>query len=132
MKFIEYKTAQALKEQGFVLDDNEILAKYDSDGEFYSLIGKVEPKKLKNAIIAPTTDQVLDWLRKIKHIDTEIIPKSFIRCPSVNLWKTSYVIKIHGDGWSIFLNNDELDWDNYDLAANAGIKYLVEHQKYLR
>jgi len=67
--FITFEIAKKLKEKGFTLSKNEIIAKFNSDGVWHSQLYCNYYETMDNEeVISPTISQVLKWLRVEKNI----------------------------------------------------------------
>ena len=80
MRFVKFETAKKLKEKGFSIPTNEIIAMYNKNGTFHSLTTSAEYYTTesgytyrqyydfddfnKHDYVCPTTSQVVEWLRK--------------------------------------------------------------------
>lgn len=119
--FVSFKIAKKLKEQGFTLLISEIYGKFDSDGVFHSQLyyNYYETMDL-DEIIAPTTSQVLKWLREEKgviclpHID-----------PFREKWFFYVTILPQASDFPEYMSS--INYNNYESAALAGIEYILDN-----
>lgn len=129
--FVPFEIAKKLKEKGFpqhITDEAYIVDNY---GEDECDIGERLPIPLipdyMDDVAAPTISQVLKWLREEKKISIEV----GIHC------SLKWMCSIYGfsDGLTDFTqyNNDGIDdtvyilYDSYELAAIAGIEYVLDN-----
>lgn len=137
MKKVDFETTKKLFALGFKIHIDEILGFYiiDNDAVYHysnigkKLIGYLENPKLEK-IPAPTTDQVINWLREKHYIDVVISPYSSVRYKDV--YKADYTIKIYGDDWSALLTNNDKKYQSYEEAQIAAINWIIEHYNKLR
>jgi hypothetical protein len=131
MKFIDKQLALKLKEKGF---DRPCFGWYNTDNEILKLhlcegttrLVLEHPLNCEYIIDAPTTDQVLEWLREEKDIDIVIYP---IDRNTIYMGGEKYILSIYFCGKRDYKihkdNNDKfVKWED---ACIAGIKYVVEH-----
>lgn len=131
MKFVSKALAIKLKEKGFdkpcfgwYNTDNEILKLHSCEGTARLVLE--HPLNCEYIIDAPTTDQVLEWLREEKKIIVTIGIYT-------NVVKSKYVIKIikiiDEDSLTEHFIKGRVEkfFNNYDDTILAGIEYVVEH-----
>lgn len=137
MKKVDFETTKKLFVLGFTIHLDEIMGFYVTDNNivsYYSnigqrLIGYLKDPKLEK-IPAPTTDQVINWLREKHFIEVVISPYSSVRYKDI--YKPNYTIKIYGDDWSVHLTNDDKKYQDYEEAQIAAINWIIEHYNKLR
>lgn len=132
MKKVDFETAKKLFDLGFTIRTSEIMGFYIVDNDVvyhYSNVGQTLTDYLKDParekIPAPTTDQVINWLREKHYIEVVISPYSSIRYKDV--YKPDYTIKIYGDDWSVLLTNDDKKYQDYKEAQIAAINWIIEN-----
>lgn len=133
--FVTYKLAVKLKEKGF---EEECLCHYIGEDLFYNIESPIANKQLwfchnkynniwhRDNYDAPTISQVLKWLRKEKkiHICIDIYDDGwFFDIASFYKEDTGvYEIKLPYKS-----SNVTPDYDSYEQAALAGIKYVLDN-----
>ena len=75
-------------------------------------------------IDAPTISQVLKWLREEKNIVFGISPMQEMDCDYLGWCATIY--KVDDDGYGLSWQ-EELYYGTYELAALAGIEYVLDN-----
>ena len=131
MKFVSKDLALKLKEKGFnrpcfgwYNPDNEELKLHLCEGT--SRLVLEHTLYCEYIIDAPTTDQVLEWLREEKDIDIVIYP---VDRNTIYMGGEKYILSICFCGKRIYEihkdNNDK--FVKYEDACIAGIEYIVEH-----
>lgn len=118
--YVSFETAKLLKEKGF---DEGCRAHYGSAGSFSYEKYEVEASgcEMHNAILAPTIQMAMKWLREKKGI--AVIPVlSSVLDKEKFLWKVEIVVAKHNDvysqGWV---------YENQEGACEAAIKYCLEN-----
>lgn len=132
MKKVDFETTKKLVDLGLTIHIDEIIGFYIIDNGiayYYSNVGQTLTDYLKDPvrekIPAPTTDQVINWLREKHYIEVVISPYSSIRYKDV--YKPDYTIKIYGDTWSANLTNDNKHYQDYKEAQIAAINWIIEN-----
>lgn len=132
MKKVDFETTKKLFDLGFTIRTSEIMCFYIIDNDVvyhYSNVGQTLTDYLKDPvrekIPAPTTDQVINWLREKHYIEVVISPYSSVRYKDV--YKADYTIKLYGDTWSVNLTNDNKHYQNYEEAQIAAINWIIEN-----
>jgi len=115
-RFINKELAGKLKAKGFPMPTNIVYATYKQDDKLCPM--KIVGEAIVKEPIAPTIEQVLEWLRKEKRIFVEV-------CLLLGGW--SYVIKemapLKGYDWKIHAKYE----DSWEAAALSGIEYTLEN-----
>jgi hypothetical protein len=130
MKFIDKQLALKLKEKGF---DRPCFGWYNTDNEILKLhlcegttrLVLEHPLNCEYIIDAPTTDQVLEWLREEKYINFGIFPYTYTAGVYYNLnliWKINPDIKFEVEEYIV-----NIPYKTYDDACIAGIEYVIEN-----
>ena len=132
MELVTFEIAKKLKEKGF---DRPTLLLYNDDGIIPKLLPDVfEPSK-NNFYPAPNIYEVLDWLRNEKKIFIAInicycyesYEKPFPTNPKMEPILKGYYYGV----WDLGNLNDENgrseDFESYELAALAGIEYVLDN-----
>lgn len=125
--YVSFETAKLLKEKGFVCKKESITAMYGEDGEFYSL-STADPYHFnwgdfdENDYIVPTLQMAMKWLRKVHHL--EIYPFHEALQEFNNWW---FRIERHSKGCSLDEYESELEYNEYEDACEAAIKYCLEN-----
>jgi len=126
--FVPFELAVKLKEKGF---KEECLGCYINGDYFYNIHYPVSNHQMwfshnsydniwhRDIIDAPTISQVLKWLRKEKGLHIEILHIF----SEETLWNFEVV---HIGSYERLWNDSEL-FDNYEQAALAGIKYVLDN-----
>ena len=137
MKKVDFETTKKLFDLGFTMRTSEIMGFYIIDNGVvyhYSNVGQTLTEYLKDParekIPAPTTDQVINWLREKHYIEVMVYPYSSVRYKDI--YKPDYAIKIYGDDWSAHLTNDDKKYQSYEEAQIAAINWIIEHNDKLR
>lgn len=137
MKKVDFETTKKLFDLGFTLRTSEIMSFYIIDNGVvysYSNVGQTLTEYLKDParekIPAPTTDQVINWLREKHFIEVLVFPYSSVRYKDV--YRADYTVKLLGDTWSAHLTNDGKNYQNYEEAQIAAINWIIEHYNKLR
>lgn len=132
MKKVDFETTKKLFDLGFTIRTSEIMGFYIIDNDVvyhYSNAGQTLTDYLKDParkkIPAPTTDQVINWLREKHYIEIVISPYSSVRYKDV--YKADYTIKLYGDTWSANLTNDGKNYQDYKEAQIAAINWIIEN-----
>lgn len=145
MEIVPFEIAKKLKEKGF---REKCLLHYESTGGFYS--NSIDTYDRPNQeldysdflkcfnegnsiglIDAPTISQVLKWLRKEKKIylcPCVITDYEDDYQPHITFW--SFIVINIESGDSIYReyeHKDEKRFDSYELAALAGIEYVIDN-----
>ena len=116
--YVSFETAKLLKEKGF---DGGCRARYGSAGSFSYEKYEVEASgcEMHNAILAPTIQMAMKWLRKEYNIHIE--PRYF---PMPNIYR--YVI-IHSPFTIENIDSHPQYFNSYEEAVEAAIKYCLEN-----
>ena len=132
MKKVDFEITKKLFDLGFTIRTSEIMGFYIVDNGIvyhYSNVGQTLAEYLKDPsrekIPAPTTDQVINWLREKHYIEVVISPYSSVRYKDV--YKADYTIKLYGDDWSANLTNDNKHYQDYKEAQIAAINWIIEN-----
>ena len=137
MKFVSKDLALKLKEKGFdkpcfgYYGNDELIMNYTSihlpfGGNVYDTMFSFNGLRADDAVDAPTTEQVLEWLREEKDIDIVIYP---IDRNTIFMGGEKYILSIYFCGKRDYKihkdNNDKfVKWED---ACIAGINFVVEH-----
>ena len=137
--FVNFKISQKLKEKGFPQSPDyfNYSSYYDWDGlrKIHSLSNAsvwFDPNISKdNIYFAPIIYQVLNWLRKEKHIH---INTSVYKDESEDadgriieewcFWNWDIQNCNSGD---VLQDGDDIEYESYEQAAVAGIEYVIEN-----
>jgi hypothetical protein len=137
MKKVDFETTKKLFELGFTIHIDEILGFYiidNNDVQYFSNIGQKLPGYLTDPkfekIPAPTTDQVINWLREKHYIEVVISPYSSVQYKDT--YKVDYTVKLYGNDWSALLTNNDKKYQSYEEAQIAAINWIIEHYNKLR
>ena len=116
--YVSFETAKLLKEKGF---NEGCRAHYGTDGSFSYEKYEVEASgcEMHNAILAPTHQMVMKWLREEYNIHIE--PRYF---PTPNIYR--YVI-IRLPFTRENIDSHPQYFNSYEEAVEAGIKYCLEN-----
>lgn len=122
-EYVSFEVAKLLKEKGF---DESCDNSYTKDGEFVSnlLIGHTDGESIivSNQTIfpykAPTQQMAMRWLREEKHICIE--PYSYDHRFVCGFSKLPECV-------SIFCEQEYSEYDSYEEAVEAAIKYCLEN-----
>lgn len=120
--FVTYEIAKKLKEKGF---REKCLHHYNNNGILKENYSKCYCSAnnifTDNTVDAPTIDQVLKWLREEKNlfVDITLCAAGYYGYIYSTVFPKD---KDFSDGW-IF----EGKYDTYELAALAGIKYVLDN-----
>jgi hypothetical protein len=132
MKKVDFETTKKLFDLGFTIRTSEIMGFYIIDNDVvyhYSNVGQTLTDYLKDParekIPAPTTDQVINWLREKHFIEVLVFPYSSVRYKDV--YRADYTVKLLGDTWSAHLTNDDKNYQNYEEAQIAAINWIIEN-----
>lgn len=122
MKIVSFKMAKKLWWKKFNLPYDEIIGKYDSDGVYHSqLYYNFTETMDSEEIIAPTIEQVLEWLRVEKKLFIEIsmaFNKYYFEIYCTDNYDETY-------GNQINRKSNEIDYDSYEQTVIAGIEYVL-------
>ena len=119
MEIVPFEIAKKLKEKGF---REKVNAYYGKHENIFNIHPALDMNDADYRASAPTISQVLKWLRKEKNIHIMI-----------DLWPVGYSAHIYIEisewngsfDWKDFYN--DLDCcETYELAALAGIKYVID------
>ena len=125
--FIPYELAVKLKEKGFTCEYpfamygkyEQFCPLYSSDKYYFEIDYFVD----EHCCIAPTISQVLKWLREEKKLYIEIYMHH--NCYLWEIYNTKIYDDVDFDQKSE--KYSELEYETYELAAIAGIKYCLEN-----
>ena len=118
--YVSYETAKLLKDKGF---DEPCLMCYTSDKK---LGNYGHYKSYKNsdvfALTAPTIQKAMKWLREVHNIDIDVSIE-------YNNSKKVYYYSILKKTviWDIDCLHSETNFDSYEEACEASIKYCLEN-----
>lgn len=117
MYFIPKELADKLQKKSYPMPTNIVYATFKKDGKLcpMKIVGEVICKEP----IAPTIEQVLEWLRKEKGIFVEISP-AYI---DITFYASVYKRE---DGKHLRCNIS-LKYNSYEKAALAGIEYVLDN-----
>lgn len=118
--FVPFLLAKKLEEKGFQIEFKYALGYYDTRGQFMTA---ADHWFLEYWTIAPTISQVLKWLREEKKIHI-----------AIDLWLSGYAAMIYTGiskennnfNWKDFYN-DQNKYETNELAALAGVEYVVDN-----
>lgn len=121
MEFVNFKIAKKLKEKGFTLSKNEIIAKFNSDGVWHSQLYCNYYETMDNEeVISPTTSQVLKWLR---------VEKNIICLPHIDpieeKWFFYVTILPQASDFPEYMSS--IIYNTYEEAAFEGIEYVLDN-----
>jgi hypothetical protein len=121
MEFVNFKIAKKLKEKGFTLSKNEIIAKFNSDGVWHSQLYCNYYETMDNEeVISPTISQVLKWLR---------VEKNIICLPHIDpieeKWFFYVTILPQASDFPEYMSS--IIYNNYEDAALAGVEYVLDN-----
>lgn len=140
--FVPFELAIKLKEKGFdykcvayydVLDNVGILynTEYGCCCQFIDLLQSrntdatvSQPDDSEYCVDAPTIYQAIKWLRDEKKIVFGISPMQEMDCDYLGWCATIY--KVDDDGYGLSWQ-EELYYGTYELAALAGIEYVLDN-----
>ena len=116
--YVSFEVAKLLKEKGF---NEGCRAHYGTVGSFSYEKYEVEASgcEMHNAILAPTIQMAMKWLRKEYNIHIE--PRYF---PMPNIYR--YVI-IHSPFTIENIDSHPQYFNSYEEAVEAAIKYCLEN-----
>jgi hypothetical protein len=128
--YVSFEIAKLLKEKGF---DEGCRARYGTAGSFSYEKYEVEASgcEMHNAILAPTLQMAMKWLRIEHniHIEPHIVKTrySYGYMPNfIDLKKLKPYFPFDADGFD-FSNADKYVCITYDKACEVAIKYCLEH-----
>ena len=116
--YVSFETAKLLKEKGF---DEGCRARYGTAGSFSYEKYEIESGgcEMHNAILAPTLQMAMKWLRKVHNI--------FISITYENDGVFTANLKVPLKGVDCMIDNMHNCWLTYEEAAEASIKYCLEN-----
>ena len=130
--YVSFETAKLLKEKGFNRDTNRYYIEGSVDkNPYYSPIRQNHNKRITNnefdididitssRISAPTLQMAMKWLRETFEIHCQI------DCPIVAFNWVYGIRDLDKDEWVTLRNMG--DYDTYEEAAEAAIKYCLEN-----
>ena len=119
--YVSFEIAKLLKEKGF---DEGCRAHYGTAGSFSYEKYEVEASgcEIHNAILAPTLQMAMKWLRKKYNL--EIYPYHDMFQENNKWW---YGIEKFTKGCSNCQYEEEPIYSTYEEAAEAAIKYCLEN-----
>ena len=149
--FVPYELAVKLKEKRFTIPTKSIFGMYNEIGVFHTLTTSADYETCDSGFkcrcyynyddfdsrdfIAPTISQVLKWLREEKKIYVEPCiladADTDADCKVINeytFWSFSVTHIEIGD--MIYFEYERIDdkrFDSYELAALAGIEYVIDN-----
>lgn len=123
--YVSYETAKLLKEKGFEYDPDESYWLIDANNKMYwvSRIGAYDYvdvptesfQRPKNGYRLVTQAMAMKWLREVHNIALNV-------CYLLGIWSYSvYRTDVSSSGY-----NSE-DFDTYEEAAEAGIRFCLEN-----
>jgi len=132
--YVSFETAKLLKEKGF---DEGCRAHYGNAGSFSYEKYEVEASgcEIHNAILAPTLQMVMKWLRKVHKIGVFPSTYSFGVFPSTY----SFMVGENGSAKHVYgtaiinletyelMTPDMMPMPTYEEAAEVAIKYCLEN-----
>jgi len=128
MIFIPKELADKLQKKGYPMPTNIVYATYKQDGKLCPM--KIVGEAINVKPIAPTIEQVLEWMRRNHHLSIE--PYSCACGWRVTICKTGNVLEGYVSGGTCV--KDEVKGDNdggafnfYKQAAIAGIEYALNN-----
>lgn len=117
--YVSFETAKLLKEKGF---DECTICSFDKDGN---------PKDILRPFIEsdgdvrkPTLQMAMKWLREVHNYDVSICLDSYVE-PYDNQYYI--VIRRRKDEYEEISPCEQVYFDTYEEAAEAGIKYCLEN-----
>lgn len=125
MDFVDFNLAKKLEEKGFTC--KYPFAMYNEDGQFFPLYSSdryyfgIDDFDDED-YIAPTISQVLKWLREEKKLHIEIY--MYHNC---YLWEIYNTNIYEADFTQKSEKYSEIEYENYEQAALAGIEYVLEN-----
>jgi hypothetical protein len=118
--YVSFETAKLLKEKGF---DEGCRAHYGTAGSFSYEKYKVEASEceMHNAILAPTLQMAMKWLREVHNIVCNI------DIESRNFYYYSIFIIRSSIEAQYQLTSQKPYFETYEQACKAAIKYCLEN-----
>ena len=116
--YVSFEVAKLLKDKGF---DEGCRAHYGGDGSFSYEKYEVEASgcEMHNAILAPTLQMTMKWLREMYNIYIVITPSMFWGKYNVSIYKKGNIYPYGFDGDSLI--------SSYEKAVENAIKYCLEN-----
>ena len=131
--FITYEIAKKLKDKEF---KEECLCHYIGEDLVYNIESPIANNQLwfchnkhdniwhRDNVDAPTSSQVLKWLREEKNIVFGIAPMQEMDGDYLGWCIT--ILKVADDGYGLSFK-EELYYDSYESAVLAGIEYVLDN-----
>lgn len=119
--YVSFETAKLLKEKGF---NEGCRARYGSAGSFSYEKYEVEASgcEMHNAILAPTLQMAMKWLREVHNKHCIIDYKWDLK------WCYEVIDLVDTDDWSEpKKHKGGYNFKSYEQAAEAAIKYCLEN-----
>ena len=124
--YVSFETAKLLKEKGF---DEGVLFTINREG-FQQYPKNLEFEYLHNSEVsadeyaAPTLQMAMKWLREVHNYDVSICLDSYVE-PYDNQYYI--VIRRRKDKYENISPCEQVYFDTYEEAAEAGIKFCLEN-----
>ena len=128
--YVSFETAKFLKEKGF---DEPCHCFYEYKKRLYNDMDKYFPNGMKNSdhdkegnkgVSAPTQAMAMKWLREVHNLF--IFP--FPQINTNKFWTEIYQLSDNQEWKNIYCESIDLqDYPTYEQAAEAAIKYCLEH-----
>ena len=115
--YVSFELAKLLKEKGF---DGRCRAHYGTAGSFCYKRFEVEAYEMHNAILAPTIQMTMKWLREVHNIDI-IAPPQY---DGVKWTYSAIIFKLSIPCTEIRLNDNK---NKKEESIEAAIKYCLEY-----
>lgn len=126
--YVSFEIAKLLKEKGF---DEGCRSRYGSAGSFSYEKYEIEASgcEMHNAILAPTLQMAMKWLREVHNIHIELNWDKGNQLYSFHIWKSGkFQPEISSlDLWRIYKDDNYIGEWNYETACETAIKYCLEN-----
>ena len=125
-KFVTFKIAKKLKENGFDLPILEVYGKFDSYGIFHSQLDFNYTGTMgRGGFIAPTIEQVFKWLRNNKKTMISVLPVAFNE--KENKFNKYYCTIYYAAKGIVFESHERPDtFETYEECALDAIEYAID------